>query len=116
VMRSSFLTTLEAFTLEPLGGDGRGFRACLGYPPSFAFHGRRRGCGFDPNRTPNGTGLTNMHDRIAAVGGTLVVHSRPSRGTRLHATIPQPWPSATAGPRPPAYQAASPADLGGLSA
>ena len=77
---------------------------------------RDTGCGFDPDATPNGAGLTNMHDRIAAVGGTLAVHSRPSHGTRLHGTIPDPWPGAAAGRRPRAYQAPSPADLGGLSA
>ena len=48
------------------------------------------GCGFDPNRTPSGAGLSNMHDRIAAVGGTLAVHSRPSHGTRLHGSVPSP--------------------------
>jgi signal transduction histidine kinase len=52
------------------------------------------GCGFDPDATPNGTGLSNMHDRIAAVGGTLVVDSRPSYGTRLHGGVPDPWPAA----------------------
>ncbi len=52
------------------------------------------GCGFDPNRTPSGAGLSNMRDRIAAVGGTLVVDSRPSHGTRLRGTVPDPWPGA----------------------
>ena len=48
------------------------------------------GCGFEPNRTPSGGGLSNMHDRIAAVGGTLTVDSRPSHGTRLHGSVPDP--------------------------
>ena len=74
------------------------------------------GRGFDPNRTPIGTGLSNMHDRIAAVGGTLAVDSRPSHGTRLHGRVPDPWPAAAAGRRPPRYPAPPPADLGGLSA
>jgi signal transduction histidine kinase len=52
------------------------------------------GRGFDPNRTPSGTGLSNMHDRIAAVGGTVAVDSRPSHGTRLHGRVPDPWPAA----------------------
>jgi signal transduction histidine kinase len=59
------------------------------------------GCGFDPNRTPTGAGLSNMHDRIAAVGGTLAVDSRPSHGTRLHGSVPDPWPGAAARRRPP---------------
>jgi signal transduction histidine kinase len=74
------------------------------------------GCGFDPNETPSGAGLTNMHDRIAAVGGTLTVDSRPSHGTRLHGSVPDPWPGATAQRRPPDFRAPPPADLGGLSA
>ena len=45
-----------------------------------------------------------MHDRIAAVGGTLTVYSTPSHGTRLHGSVPDPWPGATAGRRPPAIE------------
>ena len=55
------------------------------------------GCGFDLNETPNGAGLSNMHDRIAAVGGKLAVDSSPSHGTRVHGSVPDPWPSADAG-------------------
>lgn len=59
------------------------------------------GHGFNPNATPNGAGLTNMHDRITALGGTLTVNSSPSHGTQLHGSVPDPWPSAAAGRRPP---------------
>ena len=62
------------------------------------------GRGFDPDGTPSGAGLSNMHDRIAAVGGTLTVYSTPSHGTRLHGSVPDPWPGATAGRRPPAIE------------
>jgi signal transduction histidine kinase len=68
------------------------------------------GCGFDLNGTPSGAGLSNMDDRIAAVGGTLAVDSRPSHGTRLDGSVPDPWPSAATGSRPPGYRAAPPAD------
>jgi signal transduction histidine kinase len=74
------------------------------------------GRGFDSDRTLGGAGLNNMHDRIAAVGGTLIVDSRPSRGTRLHGSVPDPWPGTAAGGRPPCYRAPPPTDLGGLSA
>jgi signal transduction histidine kinase len=63
------------------------------------------GCGFDRNGTPGGAGLNNMHDRIAAVGGTLAVDSRPAHGTRLHGRVPDPWPSAVAGRQPPGLTA-----------
>jgi signal transduction histidine kinase len=52
------------------------------------------GRGFDPDRTPTGAGLTNMRDRITAIGGTLTVDSRPAHGTRLHASVPSLWPGA----------------------
>ena len=74
------------------------------------------GCGFDPNRTPSGAGLSNMRDRIAAIGGTLAVHSRPSHGTRLQGSVPDPWPDTNTERRPPGYRATPPADLSGLSA
>jgi signal transduction histidine kinase len=67
------------------------------------------GRGFDPNETPSGAGLNNMHDRIAAVGGTLTVDSRPSQGTRLHGSVPGPWPDAAAGRPPPAIEPLRPA-------
>jgi signal transduction histidine kinase len=55
------------------------------------------GCGFDPSRTPAGVGLTNMRDRITALGGTLTVDSGPQHGTRVHGSVPDPWPHAAAG-------------------
>jgi signal transduction histidine kinase len=49
------------------------------------------GCGFDPSRAPAGAGLTNMRDRVTALGGTLTVDSSPQHGTRLHGSVPDPW-------------------------
>jgi signal transduction histidine kinase len=45
------------------------------------------GAGFEPRATP-GSGLTNMRDRIAAVGGRLEVYSVAGGGTRLTGRIP----------------------------
>jgi signal transduction histidine kinase len=59
------------------------------------------GCGFDRDSTPSGAGLSNMHDRIAALGGSLAVDSRPSHGTRLHGRVPDPWTGAPARRRVP---------------
>ena len=74
------------------------------------------GYGFDRNGTGSGAGLTSMHDRIAAVGGTVAIDSRPSHGTRLHGSVPDPWSGAAAQRGPPGFLAPPPADLGGLSA
>jgi signal transduction histidine kinase len=37
-----------------------------------------------------GTGLIGIKDRVEALGGGLVMDSRPGRGTHLHATLPLP--------------------------
>ncbi|MFZ0974439.1 MAG: hypothetical protein WAN22_19575, partial [Solirubrobacteraceae bacterium] len=59
------------------------------------------GRGFDPIRTPRGAGINDMHDRIAAVGGTLALDSRPSHGTRLRGRVPDACPGAAARRQPP---------------
>jgi signal transduction histidine kinase len=46
------------------------------------------GAGFDPAAPRRGTGLTNLADRVAAVGGTLDVESAPGGGTRVTGRIP----------------------------
>jgi signal transduction histidine kinase len=46
------------------------------------------GRGFDVTATTRGAGLTNMEDRLEALGGTLQIQSSPSHGTRLRATVP----------------------------
>lgn len=48
------------------------------------------GRGFDPGNGAHGTGLTNMRDRIGALGGVLELTSRPGEGTRLVGRIPLP--------------------------
>lgn len=45
------------------------------------------GTGFEINGTPR-AGLRGMSDRLAAIGGQLVVDSSPGRGTRLTARLP----------------------------
>jgi signal transduction histidine kinase len=48
------------------------------------------GSGFDPRTVSRGAGLTNMEDRLDALGGTLDVQSCPGTGTRLRVSIPIP--------------------------
>ena len=52
------------------------------------------GKGFDPETTPRGSGLQNMSDRLAALGGRLEVASQPGEGATVSGTIP-------VGPAPP---------------
>jgi signal transduction histidine kinase len=46
------------------------------------------GAGFDLATHPRGAGMTNMMDRVGAVGGSFRVDSSPGRGTRVVGTIP----------------------------
>jgi signal transduction histidine kinase len=46
------------------------------------------GRGFDVTAIKRGAGLTNMEDRLDALGGTLQIQSSPGQGTTLRATVP----------------------------
>jgi signal transduction histidine kinase len=47
------------------------------------------GHGFDVvSRVGNGFGLTGMNERVAALGGSLSIDSRPGHGTEVSATLP----------------------------
>jgi len=46
------------------------------------------GPGFDPTRCRPGSGLGNMVDRLAALGGSLEVTSAPSIGTHVTGRVP----------------------------
>jgi signal transduction histidine kinase len=52
------------------------------------FEVRDDGAGFDVARSSPGAGLTNMSDRLGAVGGKLTVESDPGAGTRVRGAIP----------------------------
>jgi signal transduction histidine kinase len=54
------------------------------------FKVRDDGAGFDVHGTRFGTGLTNLHDRVAAVDGTIAVHSIAGHGTTITGSIPIP--------------------------
>jgi signal transduction histidine kinase len=46
------------------------------------------GAGFDLRTHPQGAGLTNMNDRLGALGGRLSVRSTPGTGTRVAGSVP----------------------------
>jgi len=47
------------------------------------------GNGFSvPSVNGNGAGLTNLRDRLTAIGGELSIESRPGQGTRVTGTVP----------------------------
>jgi signal transduction histidine kinase len=48
------------------------------------------GAGFDVQTTPLGTGLRNIHERLATVGGRMTIHSAPGHGTAIEGSVPLP--------------------------
>ena len=56
--------------------------------PHLRFEVRDDGAGFDPATVAGGNGLTNLQDRLAAVGGALLVESAPGAGCAVSGVIP----------------------------
>ncbi|TMR90562.1 sensor histidine kinase [Nonomuraea basaltis] len=54
-----------------------------------SFDFRDTGNGAAPDLIHAGHGITNMYDRLGAIGGTLTIDARPGAGLHLHATIPR---------------------------
>jgi len=42
------------------------------------------GCGFRPDTTATGNGLTNMKRRLENIGGSCEVDSQPGKGTKVN--------------------------------
>jgi signal transduction histidine kinase len=51
------------------------------------------GAGFDTTRKHNGS-FASLHDRLAAIGGSIEVRSAPGSGTCVRGSIPKPMPLA----------------------
>jgi signal transduction histidine kinase len=62
--------------IELRGGDG------------LTFDFTDSGEGARPERLRSGHGITNMYDRLGAIGGTLTIETRPGAGLRLHGDLP----------------------------
>jgi len=59
-----------------------------GGPGEVGFEVRDEGLGFDPATIADGTGVQGMRDRLAALGGDLIVNSTPGRGTSVTGAVP----------------------------
>src|SRR4051812_16115692 len=65
-----------------------GVTITLTHNPHLRFTVSDDGEGFDPEHVATGAGITNLRDRLAAVGGELHVDSIPGTGTRISGSIP----------------------------
>jgi len=76
-------------------------------PGELRFEITDTGPGFDPAEVPAGAGLSNMADRIGALGGEVTWRSAPGQGTTVTGRAPvprspvQPGPAATLAERSP---------------
>jgi signal transduction histidine kinase len=59
-------------------------------PAALRFTTADDGAGYDSRHTPMGSGLRNMADRLAALGGELDVRSAPGSGTTVTGRLPFP--------------------------
>ncbi|HEX2030529.1 MAG TPA: histidine kinase [Actinomycetota bacterium] len=69
----------DATRVEVRLGEDRG---------DLTFEVRDDGRGFDPSSAPAGSGLTNIADRLRALGGSLKVRSAPGEGTTVTGRVP----------------------------
>jgi hypothetical protein len=57
---------------------------------TLAFEVADDGSGFEPATVRSGTGLTNMNDRMDALGGSIQLSSQPGEGTCVRGALPAP--------------------------
>jgi signal transduction histidine kinase len=69
-------------------GGGAVISIALGEGDGLVFEVRDDGAGFDRSVVAPGAGLTNMQDRLAALGGEVDVRSTPGAGTVVSGRIP----------------------------
>ena len=71
------------------GGEGASARIKLWKDAGLLlFEVQDDGAGFDAKQAGQGAGLTNMRDRLGAVGGSLTVESSVGGGTRVRGSVP----------------------------
>ena len=68
--------------------DASAVTVVLGQRDGLVFEIRDDGAGFDRAAVSPGAGMTNMQDRLAAVGGAVEVTSSPGTGTVVTGRIP----------------------------
>jgi signal transduction histidine kinase len=87
-------------------------------PGELRFEIADNGPGFDPAQARGGAGLSNMADRIGALGGEIAWHTAPGQGTTVVGRTPVPRnapvpPRVAVGPRAPGAVGARSAAPGG---
>ena len=95
-----YFCCLEALLNTPKYAHATQARICLqAQNGSLRFTVADDGTGYDARHIPMGSGLRNMADRLAALGGRLEVRSAPTHGTTITGHLPTvPSPAAMTRP------------------
>jgi signal transduction histidine kinase len=94
-------TTVYLVCLEALQNAVKHAKGATRVTISLVDDGRLRftvvddGPGFEPAAVTSGSGLVNLHDRAAALGGVIAVESSPGTGTRVAGAVPLERPPLT---------------------
>jgi signal transduction histidine kinase len=83
-----YFACMEALQNAAKHSHASGVTIAVSQNPHLRFEVSDDGEGFDPKRVVGDHGLTNLRDRLAAVGGELRVQSSPGHGTRISGVIP----------------------------
>jgi signal transduction histidine kinase len=70
------------------GGEARATLSLREEGGQLAFVVADDGAGFEPGRMNGGVGLTNMSDRVGAIGGRLDIESAPGQGVTVRGWVP----------------------------
>jgi signal transduction histidine kinase len=83
-----YFTCLEAMQNCAKHAGAASMVIAISHDGGLRFSAEDNGRGFDTGTSHKGHGLTNMSDRIGAVGGRLTVTSEPGRGTTIAGFLP----------------------------
>ena len=86
-----YFCVLEALqNIQKYAEASRATVRLLGSNGTVTFEVEDDGRGFDPATARRGAGMTNMADRLDALGGGIELETKPGAGVRLRGTIPAP--------------------------
>ena len=85
-----YFACMEALQNAAKHADGAsGVTITLSENPALSFEVHDDGHGFTETNVVNGNGLTNLRDRMAAIGGEVEVRSVPGEGTTVIGVVPE---------------------------
>jgi signal transduction histidine kinase len=91
VEAAAYFCVLEALQNCTKHAPQASVRVCVAaLPATLTFEVTDDGPGFEPAHAHTGTGLQGMADRLAAMGGSLVIRSAPGQGTTVAGTLSPP--------------------------